>query len=236
MSTFLPGLPDLIALRQIIEDTLVPTGLLGTYTFPDGSTDQAIAVEGLGNDDGEESYPPAGTQVVGLEVVMVPAEDVQQQSFLDGDGIFFQTTIILKQHDSGSNKTLKAYLLLSSQFGNIYEGSVSRILPTPRLDNIETLSFSLETSVLMEFEGTLAVIDDQPNSSVIFTFSQAELTLNKIVLTHGLGKQPVDVSLFDQSNYEIYPYDVRSLSPNEVEIDLTGLTPITGTWRALIER
>lgn len=234
---FVAGLPDLIALRQVIQDTLSAAGLLGLYIFPDDTSDAAIAVVGLGSDQGEESYPPTGTRISGLEVVIIPGEEIPPQDTLDGYIQFFRTAIVLKQWDTGINRTLPAYQLLQQQFGNIYTGSVTRILPQERLGNIETLSFSLETNVLVELEGTLTpTMDSQPETpSASFEFTQADLTLDKIVLTHNLNKQPVDVSVFDEEG-EVYPYNVRSLSPNTVEIDLTGLTPITGTWRALVER
>lgn len=151
MASLVSGLPDIPELRQEIINALAPLGLLGTYELPDGSTDYAIAVEGLGYDEGEESYPPAGTSTTGLEVVIIPAEEVATIDVFEGYIARVRTAIILKQ-PLGANQTLKAFRALQHKFSNIYDGSVSRLLPSEQLGNVETLTFSLETNTLVETE------------------------------------------------------------------------------------
>lgn len=151
MAYLIAGLPDLLVLRATIAQSL--SSLIGTYTFDGGYTDAAISVEGLGADNGEDSYPPTGTKVTGLEVVITPGEELPIIDILEGYIQRFRTTITLKQWDRGQNKTLKAFQLLQQHFNNIYGGSITRVLPSPQLKNIETLSFQFETNVVVEASG-----------------------------------------------------------------------------------
>lgn len=148
MSALIPGLPDLVQLRQTIVDTLTPANLLGLYEIPEDEPDWAIAVEGLGYDEGEQ-YPPPGTTVSGgLEVVIVPAEDIPPvKPLLDGDMVTFRHAIVLKEHDqTAQGRTLRAFNLLKRVLGST-DSSVIRLLPNNQLGNLETLTFSLEEIV-----------------------------------------------------------------------------------------
>lgn len=243
MSALIPGLPDLPALRSTIAETLKAYNLLGTYTFPEGDIDDAIAVEGMGHDAGEESYPPAGTQVEGLEVVIIPAEDMPIVPTLDGYIQTYRHLIVLKQHDNGQNKTLPAFHLLKQALGNIFSGSAIRVLPNPRLNNVETLSFSLEQVVLIEcddFDGFDVIPTPTPTptpSTNEFekTFTQADLSVAGILpVNHGLSTYPSGVAVYDNTGEEINPDRVEVLTNSTIAIDLSSYSPISGTWRISI--
>lgn len=91
---------DALVLRSDIIALL--GNLLGTYSFPDnGGTDHAIAV--LPDADAGWNYPPSGTKITGVEVVIVrPYPGVSP--LLGGDRTkTYVWHITLKQWSSASN-------------------------------------------------------------------------------------------------------------------------------------
>ena len=70
---------------------------IGTYKFANGQTVQAIAVL-----SGGEIYPPAGTSVEGLEVVIFYPY-LRLEGLLGGYAVENEWTIHLKQWDSSKN-------------------------------------------------------------------------------------------------------------------------------------
>lgn len=148
MPALIPGLPDLPALRSLIIAELQAANLLGTYTFPNGTTDPAVSVEGIIYSEPDEGFPPTGTTVTGLEVVITPATDLPGFSTLDGYTQIFRHTITLKQR-SGNNQTLQAFQRLQKVLPNIYAESVIRQLPNLRLEAIEQLTFEIQQVVFV---------------------------------------------------------------------------------------
>jgi hypothetical protein len=240
MTAFLPGLPDLPALRATIANTLLPAGLLGTYTFADGSTDPAIAVEGLGTEAGEDAYPPANTRVTGLEVVIVPAEDIPIESTLDGYIQTYRHVVVLKQWSTGENLTLKAFHLLKQALWNIFSGSAIRQLPNSRLETIESLSFSLEQIVFIESGEFDVFAEAQPIAPLRPAefergFTQADLSIAGIfAVAHGLNTRPSGVTVYDGTGEEIQPDRITVLNLDTIAVDLASYAPIAGIWRISI--
>ncbi|MCS7316843.1 MAG: hypothetical protein NZZ41_00775 [Candidatus Dojkabacteria bacterium] len=68
---------------------------------------------------------------------------------------------------------------------------------------------------------------------VTLSFTQADLVGNFYTATHNLGDSYPLVTIYDNTNNIIYPTQVTSVNPNTTDIDLTGFTPISGTWRAV---
>jgi hypothetical protein len=70
--------------------------------------------------------------------------------------------------------------------------------------------------------------------SVIFSFSQSDIINGKLVRTHNLNSEVIDVSVIDDENISVgINYNV--INSNTVEIDFTAIL-ITGVWKVLIEK
>lgn len=81
---------EIIVLKTAIEAL---TGL-GTYLFPTGQTLKAVAVA-------KPNFPPTGTQTQGLEVVIIPAEELAVTPMLNqGSSLVRSHKITLKQWNS----------------------------------------------------------------------------------------------------------------------------------------
>lgn len=107
---------------------------LGTYTFPDNSTDKAIAC--LPDPDKGWNYPENGTKVSGLEVVIKqPYPDVSAN--IGGDRTFTSTwEIHLKQWDSYKD-LVEVIGLLGSELPNYY--LIERVSQMPASDKLLTV-------------------------------------------------------------------------------------------------
>jgi hypothetical protein len=129
--------PELLKLRNEIAQVLA--GEIGTYTFHDGSTAQAIAVIGLGTEANKE-YPPPGTTVTnGLEVVIATGNQINIQPSLDGFTQNIVSGILLKQYNP-SKDTVKPMLKLLGIID--ISGNPIRTMPDPYLGNIETMQLN----------------------------------------------------------------------------------------------
>ncbi|MEH2102565.1 MAG: hypothetical protein V7K76_23000 [Nostoc sp.] len=114
-------------------------GEIGTYTFPDGTTDPAIALLGLGSN--VEVYPPVGTSVAGgLEVVLVTLNSVRVGQRLDGIIQSVVTQIILRQYDV-SKSTIEPLFKLLSVLD--ITGDPIRTISDPFIGNIETCEMQI---------------------------------------------------------------------------------------------
>jgi hypothetical protein len=111
---------------------------IGTYTLVGGITVPAIAVS-TGN------YPPQGTQVEGLEVIIVPQTDTEINQLIRGGRWEVTSIVVLKQWGEGDVVTAmeKIVPLLGNQ---VTIGA--RILPDNTLGNIETIRISFKWEYL----------------------------------------------------------------------------------------
>lgn len=75
---------------------------------------------------------------------------------------------------------------------------------------------------------------ESTSSSYRQTFINSDLSANKITITHNLNVQNPDVIVYDGDNYQILPTQVKYVSVNSIELDFTGLTPLTGTYSVRI--
>ncbi|MEH2070011.1 MAG: hypothetical protein V7K47_17930 [Nostoc sp.] len=136
-ANILPELQStLLALRSQIVTALAFE--IGTYTFPDDTTDPAIAMLGLGS--GVEIYPPQGTTVTGLEVVLVTLNSIRIEQRLDGIVQNVVTQIFLKQFDTSKNIIVPLFKLL-----NVIDidGNPIRTVSDPYIGNIETCQMQI---------------------------------------------------------------------------------------------
>lgn len=98
-----------------------------------------------------------------------------------------------------------------------YRKPILRILDA---DNVEVID---ATAVIV---GTLY-------TSYPRIFTNTDLVAGKLTLAHGLHIQYGFVVVTDDSNIVVYPDDVTYTDIDNLEIDLTSLGAITGSWRAL---
>lgn len=106
----LTTIDNALQLRQTIEDAIAD--LIGTYTFTTGQSTPATAVL-----RGGEQFPPPGTVVEGLEVVIFYPE-LTPGDLLGGYVVENQWTIHLKQWDE-SKTTNEAFRGILSAIGNV---------------------------------------------------------------------------------------------------------------------
>ena len=102
-------------LRVLLEDVLAEK--LGTYTFPNGIKEKAIAVDIGGK------YPPSNTKVEGLEVVIHPYAEITTTNLLNNfSGFDFAHEIHLKQWDIDPSTVLtESVVLIKALLGSSIE-------------------------------------------------------------------------------------------------------------------
>jgi hypothetical protein len=115
---------------------------LGIYLFSDGSRSGAIAV--LPDPDNGWNYPPQGTKVSGLEVIIkLPYPDLEAN--LGGDRAFeYSWEIHLKQWDSNKSLLEIIELLLTSLPSEYLLSGVTYIPVSDKLLAIEQCKFYLK--------------------------------------------------------------------------------------------
>lgn len=134
---------NLLQLRAEVLDLLTNEQwgdrLLGTYTFSNGQTDDAIAVAA-------NNYPPAGTLVTGLEVVIEFDYGQRIVPLTGGNLIHSSTQLHLKQWDIEQTTTEASDRLVD---GLDYPMEVSpRVIRSDVLDNIESRKITLKIPIL----------------------------------------------------------------------------------------
>ena len=130
---------EIIALKTAIE-TLEG---LGTYQFPTNQTFKAVAVA-------KPNFPPAGTQTQGLEVVIIPSEELTMTPMLNQGASWVRLhKITLKQWDS-QETTLKIIEPLVQLLMHLnYSVNVGlRIIPNPKIGNIETRNLTISKTII----------------------------------------------------------------------------------------
>lgn len=86
----------------------------------------------------------------------------------------------------------------------------------------------------MSRSNSLSILEELAERAESRTFTNADLTLGKLVQPHGLNRKLVNVTLFDGDLNEVNASNVKPISEAAVEIDLNGWAPITGVWEVLI--
>jgi len=65
-------------------------------------------------------------------------------------------------------------------------------------------------------------------------FDNTDLTSDKITINHALGITYPQVIVYDNSNLQIIPSEVKYVDSNNIELDFTGMTPLTGTYNVRV--
>lgn len=131
-------------LRATIELTLGDE--IGTYLFPNNETDKAIALLGLGADRAGE-YPPQGTKITGLEVILYTGQTLRIERRLGGFIQSPSTVITLKQFDVTKNTLNSLFLLLGVL--DVARDPI-RTLRDPYLGNVEVCQIEVVNPLYSE--------------------------------------------------------------------------------------
>lgn len=76
---------------------------------------------------------------------------------------------------------------------------------------------------------------EKAKKQFVTTFTQNDLTVNNIfVVNHNLNLVPGNVTVYDDSNEQIYPNKILSQGLNFVSIDLTSFAPLQGIYKVII--
>ena len=76
--------------------------------------------------------------------------------------------------------------------------------------------------------------DSNATAKYTLLFSNADLSGNTLTVTHSLNDSKAQVFVFNNANELIIPTELTKTTNNQVLLDLTGLTPISGTWRVVV--
>ena len=114
-----------------------------------------------------------------------------------------------------------------------------------RLRGAQVLAKSIEASDLsgvgevagnvatVQGDGTIAY-DTITGNTFKQTFTNSDLTSNKITITHNLAIDYPVVIVYNNSNNKIFPSEITYLTDNTIELDFTGTTPITGNHQVRV--
>ena len=90
--------------------------------------------------------------------------------------------------------------------------------------------------------GGPVMIDSGPDPITLVTvgksytmpFTNSSLLANVLTVSHNLNQQYVSVTVWDNLNRIATPTVITATSSSDLTVDLTGLTPITGTWHVFV--
>jgi hypothetical protein len=146
ISPFLTNM-NVLELRQKLTNIL--DDLLGEYTFVNGRCVKAIAV--VPDSVYGYDYPPTGTKVTGLEMVIWAEAKLDTYPIIQGTHVVNSTQVVLKQWDD-KKTTVEATNRLISCLGNDKIEVRPRVMPVPGLNNIETQVFYIKSVYLVDLK------------------------------------------------------------------------------------
>ena len=73
-------------------------------------------------------------------------------------------------------------------------------------------------------------------SSYSTTFTNSDLSVGVLTVTHGLNKKYVcGVAIYDNNDEQVGPgYTITAIDADSLTVDLSGFGTLTGTWTAVI--
>lgn len=71
-------------------------------------------------------------------------------------------------------------------------------------------------------------------SSYSTTFTNSDLSLGILTITHNLNVEYPTITIYDNTGYAVIPDNVISVSPFATNIDFTSFGTLTGTWHASV--
>lgn len=133
---------DYQAIKNALGALLTP----GTYTFPDGSTAEALSIQ-----YGAVGAPPEGTRCEGLEVTVIALPNYQLRGIVGGQQITRKAAIELRQWDvtqplSGVDGAIELAIgAVGTVPGLLIDPNVSGMTRFEQLDNIETATITVSS-------------------------------------------------------------------------------------------
>lgn len=107
----------------------------------------------------------------------------------------------------------------------------------PSLTNISSnhgiIRYNSTLNALEYYDNTGSWIRLSNVTKVTASFTNANLVANVYSFNHNLGTTDIFVAVYDNGNNLVYPTNISTVNSNTVDIDLTGFTPISGTWRVV---
>ena len=115
-------------------------------------------------------------------------------------------------------------------------------------DNFATIKGEIENlqgktiTLVGAITGGPVMIDSGPDPITLVTvgksytmpFTNSSLLANVLTVSHNLNQQYVSVTVWDNLNRIATPTVITATSSSDLTVDLTGLTPITGTWQVFV--
>lgn len=130
---------EILALKLAIESLTE----VGYYVFSNKQTSKAVAVA-------KSNFPPAGTITQGIEVVIIPVEELTlAPMFNAGIATTRSHKIIVKQWESNETtlKIIEPLVLVLMQLN--YSVNVGlRIITNPKIGNIESRNLTIQKTVI----------------------------------------------------------------------------------------
>ncbi len=96
------------------------------------------------------------------------------------------------------------------------------------------LRFNTDDNFLEYWDGSSWIQITNATRKFTLQFDQTDLVSNTLTVTHNLNDEWCSVSVYDNSRQIIVPTAVVSVDANNLTIDLSTFTPISGTWYAVI--
>lgn len=127
---------EIMELRSSLINLL--SGILGTYKFPDRTTDSAISI--LPHKTHGWNFPPSGTEVSGIEIIIVrPPPAIKE--LLGGRQKKYEWALTLKQWD-GKGNLLEAIEKITDGLDYLLT-SPRLIPPNPALGSLESAKLEI---------------------------------------------------------------------------------------------
>lgn len=183
-------------------------------------------------------YTSGSTQSTAYVSILEPFSDVAAGYAHRDVAVFVSGTI-----GSKANGSRGVTLLGGDEFvsGTVYaesglSGSLTRLT-----NGISYLVAGANVTITSASNGQVTISSTGGSSSGSLSgtnysssFTSVDLIDNVLPVTHSLGMQFVNATLFDQNNRVIIPNETTAVTQNILEIDLSDFTPIVGTWHVTV--
>lgn len=171
--------------------------------------------------------PPAATLILDFDDQATTIGRVGYVQEFDNADINAATKTLTVVHDLDTNKVVS----------RIYDNEKEEILPDEsRIIDVNRMEIDLKSFMPIpgNWEALIVSANQDNNATIIFDFSNADLTDGTTTINHGLERQYLQVKVSDNLGNLIWPDEITYLNNNDLNIDVSSFAPIPGTWRAII--
>ncbi|HSG32662.1 MAG TPA: hypothetical protein VLB82_14090 [Thermodesulfobacteriota bacterium] len=142
----------------------------------------------------------------------------------------------LTKNDLIATGETTGYVLTVQGDGTLdYEQSVLILQENDIQVESRLLVLNIEDGIAYISEGnnkaTIAIVDD---ISYIQTFNNSDLISDTIIISHKLDLIYPIVMVYDNNDNIIYPTEIKYLNKQQIELDFSGITPISGNYKVRI--